>query len=406
MKKRYLFCLMAGLAYGGFFTSCSDDDPLQDEVIENPDDNGSTTDEDETVVCPIAETTYTDASGLVLTYSGEPVLGKQVVFTPDANDGSKATLTISGVLDLSSLAGIMNTRETASSTLAVPGVIPGQLTTTLAVNLTISGSEVSFEGTTEQDGCTIAYKGTATGSSMALDLDVTMPNNELTGTTWTVSSDTETTPVHFVWESDKQLSIIGMDMAVGDIISLALSLPLIGDQTVSGALTQVFHSVTFGADGNITAEYKKNMTDTEWAKSPLNMAQYTADAGNLQLYLNLSQIIANVQNSRLSRSTTDQILANLIPSLLPMLSTGVPMKYAMSADNQMVVYLDTDVVLPIIKALAPMFQDEAFLQEIMDMIAGNPTMEAMAGMITPVLQQLPDVIDATTKMEVGVNFQK
>ena len=101
MKKRLLFCLMAGLACGGFFTSCSDDDdPTTDEVV----------------ICPIAQTTYTDASGLVLTYSGQPVLGKQVVFTPDANDGSKATLTISGVLDLSSFTGLMNSRENASLT--------------------------------------------------------------------------------------------------------------------------------------------------------------------------------------------------------------------------------------------------------------------------------------------------
>lgn len=101
---------MAGLACGGFFTSCSDDDdPTTDEVV----------------ICPIAQTTYTDASGLVLTYSGQPVLGKQVVFAPDANDGSKATLTISGVLDLSSFTGLMNSRENASATLAAPGVIPG-----------------------------------------------------------------------------------------------------------------------------------------------------------------------------------------------------------------------------------------------------------------------------------------
>lgn len=92
MKKRVLFCLVAGLACGGFFTSCSDDDdPTNDEIV----------------VCPVGQTTYTDASGLVLTYSGQPVLGKQVVFAPDANDGSKATLTISGVLDLSSLTGMM-----------------------------------------------------------------------------------------------------------------------------------------------------------------------------------------------------------------------------------------------------------------------------------------------------------
>lgn len=388
MKKRLLFCLMAGLACGGFFTSCSDDDdPTTDEVV----------------ICPIAQTTYTDASGLVLTYSGQPVLGKQVVFAPDANDGSKATLTISGVLDLSSLTGMMAGRQDASA-IGVPGVIPGQVTTTIPVDLTVSGDEVSFEGTTDQDGCTIAYEGSASEGGLTLNLNVTMPANDLTGATWTISGEA---PIHFVWESDKQISIVpGMlDMPIGDIINLALSFPFLGEQTVNGALTQVFHSVTFGTDGNITAEYKKNMTDAEWATSPLNVAQYTANSGSLRLFLNPSMIIANIQNAGLSRSTTSDILANLMPVVLPMLSQGVPMKYVIE-DNNMKVYLGTDVLLPLLEALAPMFQDEAFLQQIMDMVANDPTMGAMAGMVGPVLEQLPDVIAGTTNMEVGVNFQK
>lgn len=388
MKKRLLFCLMAGLACGGFFTSCSDDDdPTTDEVV----------------ICPIAQTTYTDASGLVLTYSGQPVLGKQVVFAPDANDGSKATLTISGVLDLSSLTGMMAGRQDASA-IGVPGVIPGQVTTTIPVDLTVSGDKVSFEGTTDQDGCTIAYEGSASEGSLTLNLNVTMPANDLTGATWTISGET---PIHFVWESDKQISIVpGMlDMPIGDIINLALSFPLLGEQTVNGALTQVFHSVTFGTDGNITAEYKKNMTDAEWATSPLNVAQYTANSGSLRLFLNPSMIIANIQNAGLSRSTTTDIVTNLMPVLLQYLATGIPMTYVQEGTN-LSVYLETETALQFVEALAPIFQDEAFVAQIMQMIASNPSLGQLSNMITPVLQQLPEVIAATTNMEVGVNFQK
>jgi len=388
MKKRVLFCLVAGLACGGFFTSCSDDDdPTNDEIV----------------VCPVGQTTYTDASGLVLTYSGQPVLGKQVVFAPDANDGSKATLTISGVLDLSSLTGMMAGRQDASA-IGVPGVIPGQVTTTIPVDLTVSGDEVSFEGTTDQDGCTIAYEGSASEGGLTLNLNVTMPANDLTGATWTISGET---PIHFVWESDKQISIVpGMlDMPIGDIINLALSFPLLGEQTVNGALTQVFHSVTFGTDGNITAEYKKNMTDAEWATSPLNVAQYTANSGSLRLFLNPSMIIANIQNAGLSRSTTTDIVTNLMPVLLQYLATGIPMTYVQEGTN-LSVYLETETALQFVEALAPIFQDEAFVAQIMQMIASNPSLGQLSNMITPVLQQLPEVIAATTNMEVGVNFQK
>ena len=388
MKKRVLFCLVAGLACGGFFTSCSDDDdPTNDEIV----------------VCPVGQTTYTDASGLVLTYSGQPVLGKQVVFAPDANDGSKATLTISGVLDLSSLTGMMAGRQDASA-IGVPGVIPGQVTTTIPVDLTVSGDEVSFEGTIDQDGCTIAYEGSASEGGLTLNLNVTMPANDLTGATWTISGEA---PIHFVWESDKQISIVpGMlDMPIGDIINLALSFPLLGEQTVNGALTQVFHSVTFGTDGNITAEYKKNMTDAEWATSPLNVAQYTANSGSLRLFLNPSMIIANIQNAGLSRSTTTDIVTNLMSVLLQYLATGIPMTYVQEGTN-LSVYLETETALQFVEALAPIFQDEAFVAQIMQMIASNPSLGQLSNMITPVLQQLPEVIAATTNMEVGVNFQK
>ena len=196
-----------------------------------------------------------------------------------------------------------------------------------------------------------------------------------------------------------------LDMPIGDIINLALSFPLLGEQTVNGALTQVFHSVTFGTDGNITAEYKKNMTDAEWATSPLNVAQYTANSGSLRLFLNPSMIIANIQNAGLSRSTTTDIVTNLMPVLLQYLATGIPMTYVQEGTN-LSVYLETETALQFVEALAPIFQDEAFVAQIMQMIASNPSLGQLSNMITPVLQQLPEVIAATTNMEVGVNFQK
>ena len=78
MKKTLFIGLFSIALAGGVLTSCSSDD-------------------DSSVVSPITQTkTYADASGLTLTYSGAPMLGKQVVFTPDANDITKATLTLSG----------------------------------------------------------------------------------------------------------------------------------------------------------------------------------------------------------------------------------------------------------------------------------------------------------------------
>ena len=50
MKKNLFYYLFAVICSVSLFTSCSDDD-------------------DEKVVCPVGETTFTDKSGLQLTYS-------------------------------------------------------------------------------------------------------------------------------------------------------------------------------------------------------------------------------------------------------------------------------------------------------------------------------------------------
>lgn len=73
MKKNLFYYLFAVICSVSLFTSCSDDD-------------------DEKVVCPVGETTFTDKSGLQLTYSSAPMLGKMVQFVPQ---GNKAVLTLS-----------------------------------------------------------------------------------------------------------------------------------------------------------------------------------------------------------------------------------------------------------------------------------------------------------------------
>lgn len=72
MKKNLFYYLFAVICSVSLFTSCSDDD-------------------DEKVVCPVGETTFTDKSGLQLTYSSAPMLGKMVQFVPQ---GNKAVLMV------------------------------------------------------------------------------------------------------------------------------------------------------------------------------------------------------------------------------------------------------------------------------------------------------------------------
>ena len=142
--KKELFCYLTFLLCVAIcFVSCSD--------------------KDETIVCPIKNFTFTDVSGLALTYSGKPMLGKKVEFIPDAADATKARLILSGALvDLSDILGsvAMNSRAGITDLLkfASPGVIPGEKTTELHVTLNIDGDMVTFSGEEEQNGGIIRYK--------------------------------------------------------------------------------------------------------------------------------------------------------------------------------------------------------------------------------------------------------
>ena len=70
MKKNLFYYLFAVICSVTLFTSCSDDD-------------------DEKMVNPVPQTTFTGENGLQLTYNGAPMPGKKVTFTPVMGSGKK-----------------------------------------------------------------------------------------------------------------------------------------------------------------------------------------------------------------------------------------------------------------------------------------------------------------------------
>ena len=393
MKKNlfYLFVLICSMS---LFTACSDDN-------------------DEKVACPVPQTEFTVAKGLNLTYNGEVMLGKKVTFTPNASDATKATLVLAGNLDFS---GIL-TRETASSPLGA-GVLPGTPVVTLPITLDIQGDECSFSGTSETDYCTFAYAGKVTASSLKLDLtNVTLKNSTLSGTTWIptpLNSDYTEEPIYLVWESGKGVELFpGYEMPISDILLLALRLPIIdgGNEdkvSVENLLCNVLHDITLGADGNIAASYiDAAQGGTSVIKTPANVAQYVVLSDTqMKVFLNLDAIIANVK--RLSSSTKaidmNEILSQAVTSLLPLVTDGVPLTYV-KADGKMEVYLNTDLLLPLMKNIvAPLFSDEEFVNMLVEAMKADPDFGDMAGMAEGMLKTLPEIINETTRLEIGLNL--
>lgn len=402
MKKNLFYYLFAVICTIGLFTSCSDDD--------------------EKVVNPIPQTTFNSENGLQLTYNGAPLLGKKVTFTPDATEATKATLRLEGEFDLS---GILKGQRSNMTSPTGPGVFPGSPVTTLSVDLSINGNQCTFSGVSETEYCTFSYAGKVTAGTMDLSFtDVTLKNTALAGTVWkpTPLANTEDggmdEPIHFVWKSGTKAAIeifpgYPSEIEINDLLLFALSFPLFDDGSgdrvsVEQMLCSVLKDVTLGADGNIVATYMDAANGgTEWVTSPSNMAQYVVTGDNqLLLFLNPQAIMANVDNVEKSVRTVDvgAILQQAIAELYPMLINGVPLTYTKEG-NRMKVFLGTDLLLPLMKNIvAPLFEDEEFLNMVIEAMKSDPQFGGMAGMMVPTLKLLPEIIKNTTQLEIGLDL--
>lgn len=371
MKKR-LFYLIALICSVSLFTSCSDDD---DEIQS-----------------PVGETTFTDANGLALTYSGQPMIGKQVQFTPQ---GAKAVITLSSAgFDLSGLV-----RSTGSPSSG--GILPGQGPTTLNVDLNINGDKATFEGTGEHSGHSIAYKGEVSESSMKLDLNVTAPTNALSGTSWNLiplSSKDPTVPMHIKWESTHSVQMEGL------IKSMILPMIKIKEVALPKYLSAILGKVTFLPDGNIQAEYKNDPADEAFKTSPLNIAMYTVANNQVRVHLNLSQIMA-ISSDTDTRASLEEALPELITFLLPMLTTGVPVSYAQEGDN-MTFYLGYDVLAPILNVAARLMEDEELKATVIEFVRekAGPAGGIAVMFVTQILNQLSDIVAATSDVQIGIDM--
>lgn len=402
MKKNLFYYLFAVICTIGLFTSCSDDD--------------------EKVVNPIPQTTFNSENGLQLTYNGAPLLGKKVTFTPDATEATKATLRLEGEFDLT---GILKGQRSNMTSPTGPGVFPGSPVTTLSVDLSINGNQCTFSGVSETEYCTFSYAGKVTAGTMDLSFtDVTLKNTALAGTVWkpTPLANTEDggmdEPIHFVWKSGTKVAIEicsghPSEIEINDLLLLALRFPLFDDGSgdrvsVEQMLCSVLKDVTLGADGNIVATYMDAANGgTEWVTSPSNMAQYVVTGDNqLLLFLNPQAIMANVDNVEKSVRTVDvgAILQQAIAELYPMLINGVPLTYTKEG-NRMKVFLGTDLLLPLMKNIvAPLFEDEEFLNMVIEAMKSDPQFGGMAGMMVPTLKLLPEIIKNTTQLEIGLDL--
>lgn len=383
---------------------------------------------------PGYQQTYTDTKGLRLTYNGAPMLGKLAYVKHSVSDTKQVTVTLSGEgLDLTALMGALPTKADANMMIATAGVLPG--TPSYAFSTTLDDNNTA-KGAISTDYLTANYEMTVTDSECTLAItDATLKNADLSNTKWTcygeendwydpddpsMGAPFDYSCLHVVWESGKGVELFpGYEMSPGTVLNLALLMPMIGGDDTKVSVAQfigtALQEVEFLADGNIRAKYIDVANGAEVAvDSPLNLAQYVVDGeGKLRLFLDPAAIIANIAKKAKSTRAVDtmSIIMNAVGILVPMLQDGVPMVYGQSTtlDTSNIQYaeakyfaLGTDVLLPLLKCVEPLFQDEEFIAQILEVMSADPTFGSMAGMMEPALRDMPEIIEQTTVCEAGL----
>ena len=377
MKKNFLY-LFTVLCTLSFFTACGDDDddPKDPTVLD-------------------VNTAYS-GDKLDLKYGDSALLGKEITF--DTKDGKTATITMKGLFNLSELLAQLMPKSTAAAPSMAPGVIPGEVTTTISnVPLILSGETYTFEGEyTGASGVKATYSGEVKKDKLTIALKATMPTNDLVGT-WALAPFAPTTgslPMVMAWKSETPLKIdahiLDENIPAGTIIDIKIEDLLAKmnvNPMVSGLLTGVLQSITYQEDGNIVASYKKAGA-SDWATSPINLAQYYIANGKMYVQLNIAQIMDLVASSKADN--------NPLAGLMAYLSAGVPLSYTVE-NGKAQITADKELLLPILGLLS----NETIAGLIMKAVP-----KEQLPLVQDLMTQLPGILATTTDVNATLYLVK
>lgn len=358
MKRNLLYAFTMLCSLSLMTTSCSKDDEPTVEEGKVLDVNAS----------------YKGES-LDLTYSESVLPGKVITF--NTTDGKTATLEMKGEFDLTSL---IPTKADMPVMNLAPGVIPGEVTTTISnVVLTLDGETYKFEGTDSQNGRTTEYKGQVEKGKLTLAINNVMPKSDIQGT-WNLA---DAQVVTLVWNSDKGI-LLPSSTEEWPVENLAKLLSMALDKPIKEAL----NTISFNNDGNIVADYNK---DGDKKVSPLNIANYYMKNGKMYVQMNIAMLLTVINQTKAGFDM------GAIAQFLPLLSEGVPLTCSVDGSNATIT-LEREIILPLLTF--------ALTNETVSGLIINSIPEDMKPIVEALLPQLTEVLSSTTEMKVSLNLKK
>lgn len=159
---------------------------------------------------------------------------------------------------------------------------------------------------------------------------------------------------------------------------------------LNSQLRSVLQDVTFNEKGQISATYKEEADDNDWKVANDYATYKVVNENKITLFLNTTKITEDIDDAQEKA---------MITSMLDQFKTGIPVHVSYPATNKVQFYVDKDFVAPIIAMLyaqvnkiPPTGMDKDDLAKFM--------------ILKSVVNQLPTIMEKTTKFEAGLELMK
>ena len=155
-------------------------------------------------------------------------------------------------------------------------------------------------------------------------------------------------------------------------------------------LRSVLQDVTFNEKGQISATYKEEADDKDWKVANDYATYQVVNEKMITLFLNTAKITEDIDDAQEKA---------MVAGMLDQFKTGIPVHVSYPAANKVYFYVDKDFVAPIITML---------YAQVNKIPATGMDKEDLAQfmILKSVVNQLPAIMDKTTKFEAGIELMK
>lgn len=159
---------------------------------------------------------------------------------------------------------------------------------------------------------------------------------------------------------------------------------------LNSQLRSVLQDVTFNEKGQIYATYKEEADDNDWKVANDYATYKVVNEDMITLFLNTAKITEDIDDAQEKA---------MITNMLDQFKTGIPVHVSYPAVNKVRFYVDKDFVASIIAMLY------AQVKKIPTTDMDNDD-KAQFMILKTVVNQLPTIMDKTTKFEAGIELMK